>query len=103
GRPMPSRRGSDPTPHGAAYSERVVGGQGEIPSQGLTPLAIDCRPCGAEDRVCFSPTGAAVNSQGCQPLARTGCQPLAFDPRCQSSFSSNFGPVSSAQLFFWSS
>jgi hypothetical protein len=36
----------------------------DAPDQGLTPLAIDCRPFGAKEE---SPEGAAVNSQRCQP------------------------------------
>jgi hypothetical protein len=43
--------------------------QGLTAIQGLTPLAIGCRPFGASF---FSPEGATVNSQGCQPLAEEG-------------------------------
>src|SRR5262249_20647688 len=39
--------------------------------QGLPPLAIDVRPFGAED-LARSPNGAAVNSQGWNPLADPG-------------------------------
>src|SRR5260370_40008433 len=40
-----------------------------VDTNGLTPLAIHCRPCGAE---VASPNGATANTQGCQPPAPTG-------------------------------
>jgi hypothetical protein len=40
-------------------------GVGSHKLQGLTALAINCRPSGAQEE---SPEGATVNSQGRQPL-----------------------------------